>query len=510
MPASSETTVGKPIDKTSKNASDSMAKKTKAQLKAERKAAFEAQLGTPTVQKEENTATKQKSKAQLKAERRALQEAQRAAKAVGGQPAKNDDAKKKPTDTSAGNQQRPNADIVPKTQTTVSKDKLDNDVSNSINEQVKHSSSAKKIQELKNKDLIETGERKISLLSHLPLHYSDDSILKDLGLSGNNIHPAVIRLGLQTRQGTVSGSNGRCIALLAAFKEVIQDYVTPPQKELSRDLEAKLKSYMNFLGKCRPLSVSMANAAKFLSWQITHIPAGTSDVKAKEQLSKAIYDFIHMEIVLAQEAISHYANEKISNGDVIMTFACSSSVKKVLCDAYKSGKKFRVIVVDSRPQLEGKAMAQHLAKEKIPCHYILINAISSAMREVTSVILGAHALQANGYVMARIGSSQIALVARAYNVPVLVCCETYKFCERVHTDSFVHNELGNPNDLVNTPSVKHHLSEWQSTQCLHVVNLLYDLTPPDFVSMVITEKDKLPCTSVPVVLRVKHAGIQDS
>ena len=57
-------------------------------------------------------------------------------------------------------------------------------------------------------------------------------------------------------------------------------------------------------------------------------------------------------------------------------------------------------------------------------------------------MLGAHALLANGYVMSRVGSSQVAMVANVYNVPVLVCCETYKFVERVQTDSFVFNELG--------------------------------------------------------------------
>ena len=47
--------------------------------------------------------------------------------------------------------------------------------------------------------------------------------------------------------------------------------------------------------------------------------------------------------------------------------------------------------------------------------------------------------------ISEMGSSQIALVAKSYNVPVLVCCETYKFSERVHTDSFVFNEAGKPN-----------------------------------------------------------------
>ena len=32
-------------------------------------------------------------------------------------------------------------------------------------------------------------------------------------------------------------------------------------------------------------------------------------------------------------------------------------------------------------------------------------------------------------------------MAQASNVPVLVCCETYKFYDRVQTDSFVSNEL---------------------------------------------------------------------
>ena len=44
--------------------------------------------------------------------------------------------------------------------------------------------------------------------------------------------------------------------------------------------------------------------------------------------------------------------------------------------------------------------------------------------------------------MSRVGTSLISLIAKSSNVPVLVCCETYKFSERVQTDSFVFNELG--------------------------------------------------------------------
>ena len=67
------------------------------------------------------------------------------------------------------------------------------------------------------------------------------------------------------------------------------------------------------------------------------------------------------------------------------------------------------------------------------------------------MIVGAHSLMANGYVMSRVGTSLIALVAKSYNVPVLVCCETYKFCDKVQTDAFVINELGTKN---HTPLLK--------------------------------------------------------
>lgn len=72
----------------------------------------------------------------------------------------------------------------------------------------------------------------------------------------------------------------------------------------------------------------------------------------------------------------------------------------------------------------------------------MINATSFIMGRVTKVLLGAHSLLANGYVMSRAGTAQVALIAQAFNKPVLVCCETYKFCERVQTDSIVHNEIG--------------------------------------------------------------------
>ena len=80
--------------------------------------------------------------------------------------------------------------------------------------------------------------------------------------------------------------------------------------------------------------------------------------------------------------------------------------------------------------------------------------------------------------MSRVGTAQLALVARAHNVPVLVCCETYKFCERVQTDAFVSNELDDPDDLLCERGEHVALANWQNHSSLRLLNLVYDVTPP--------------------------------
>lgn len=346
---------------------------------------------------------------------------------------------------------------------------------------------------------------KVSLFSHLPQYSRQNSLTQFMSIPSSVIHPAMVRLGLQYSQGLVSGSNARCIALLHALQQVIQDYTTPPNEELSRDLVNKLKPYMSFLTQCRPLSASMHNAIKFLNKEITSVGSSKREEEAKSELQAAIDRYVKEKIVLAAQAISRFAYQKISNGDVILVYGCSSLVSRILQEAWTEGRRFRVVVVDSRPRLEGRHTLHSLVRAGVPASYLLIPAASYVLPEVSKVLLGAHALLANGSVMSRVGTAQLALVARAHNVPVLVCCETYKFCERVQTDAFVSNELDDPDDLQCKRGEHVALANWQNHASLRLLNLVYDVTPPELVDLVITELGMIPCSSVPVVLRVKSS-----
>lgn len=55
--------------------------------------------------------------------------------------------------------------------------------------------------------------------------------------------------------------------------------------------------------------------------------------------------------------------------------------------ALQEGKRFRVVVMDSRPQLEGRTLLHCLLEHGIACSYVLLNAASYIMQEVTKACL---------------------------------------------------------------------------------------------------------------------------
>jgi translation initiation factor eIF-2B subunit delta len=130
------------------------------------------------------------------------------------------------------------------------------------------------------------------------------------------------------------------------------------------------------------------------------------------------------------------------------------------------------------------------------------------MTEVTTVLLGAHSLSSNGAVYSRAGTALVAMMAKGHSVPVMVCCETYKFSEGVMLDGFGKNELGEvawdtkqffthrfaaPAWLSRpTKGVK----ELSPSSSLEILNPLYDLTPPTCITVVVTEVGLIPPSSI--------------
>jgi len=133
------------------------------------------------------------------------------------------------------------------------------------------------------------------------------------------------------------------------------------------------------------------------------------------------------------------------------------------------------------------------------------------MSEVTKVFMGASALLRNGSVLSRVGSASVALAAHSSNIPVLICCETFKLTNRVLLDSITQNELGDPETVRDTDNngPEGQLDNWKEISSLKLLTLKYDVCPSQYVSGTITEYGILPPTSVAVLLREINADDVD-
>ncbi|KAI8472612.1 MAG: hypothetical protein J3K34DRAFT_384198 [Monoraphidium minutum] len=347
------------------------------------------------------------------------------------------------------------------------------------------------------------------------------------GEGAAGVHPAIVGLALRYADSAVSGGTARCVAMIHALAQLICDYRTPPGKSLPRDLMAAVNAAVDFLVRCRPLGVSMGNAVKYVKLCISRTDPNAPEDAAKEGLLKQLEDFIQEKVVLADQVLVSTAVSKIYDGDVIMVYGYSQVVLEVLLAAHGAGIRFRVVVVDSRPECEGRLLLRRLLAANMAVTYTLLSGLSYAIKEVTKLILGAAAVLSNGTVMSRAGSALVATVAAAAGKPVLVCCEALKFHERVQLDSITHNELGDPGVLARLPPgvklaggddqapadggsvASPPLAGWESVPRLGLLNLKYDATPADCVTMVVCEFGMIPPSSVPVILREWGAKMEE-
>ncbi|GAA5965138.1 hypothetical protein JCM3765_002852 [Sporobolomyces pararoseus] len=359
---------------------------------------------------------------------------------------------------------------------------------------------------------------------HLDLPMPSSSLSHSSKSSTANIHPSIIRLALQYSEFKVVGANARCIAMLEAFKDIIASYTPPPQTTLTRHLPTThLNPQIAHLIRARPLSVSMGTAIRYLKYEISLIEMEMDLDEAKSLLIEKIDSFIRDRILLAGRVIEQHAVEKIKDGDTILTYARSSVVEGVLLEAKRLGKNFSVVVVDSRPLYEGKNLLHSLRLASIPTTYVLLPSLSLILPRVSLCFLGTHSLLSNGSMFSRAGTAMVAMMLREKGVPVVCCCETYKFSERIMLDSIVGNERATPTPLLqdltlsessppppaptSTSSSKtaapapSNPSVSKLPASLSPLSLLYDVSRPEDVTVVITEAGLIPVQSVPVLLR---------
>jgi len=116
----------------------------------------------------------------------------------------------------------------------------------------------------------------------------------------------------------------------------------------------------------------------------------------------------------------------LKDGDVILTHCNVSGSMPLIAEfAKQEGKRISFYVTETRPYLQGSRLsAWELMRAKIPVTIITDNMVAYllSLGKVTKIIVGADHLTQNGDIANKIGTYQIAVVAKYFKIPFYVLC----------------------------------------------------------------------------------------
>jgi len=259
-----------------------------------------------------------------------------------------------------------------------------------------------------------------------------------------------------------------------------QDSTAGNPRELVEEIEAAAK----LMVRTRPTAVSLPNGIRYVVHRVREKEHSGADLQSLREVAiKASHEFIENSRT-AIEKIGEIGAKRIRNGDILMTHCHSLAVLKVIETAWRQGKKIKVYATETRPRFQGRITAEKLAQIGIPVTLIADSAVRYFMNEVDRVIVGADAVSANGAVVNKIGTSLIALAARESRTLFFVAAESYKFSPETMFGELVKIEERDASELIPPSELKH--------KSISVSNPSFDVTPPEYIDLIITERGIIP------------------
>jgi translation initiation factor eIF-2B subunit beta len=222
---------------------------------------------------------------------------------------------------------------------------------------------------------------------------------------------------------------------------------------------------------------SQPNLANLLemSDEIDYTLAVSVDIKA--HVIEGINELLN-ELDGIRTDIGEQAREHIHSNEVILTVGRSHTVEDFLKSAAEK-RDFYVIVTEHAPWYDGHEMVQSLTQAGINCTLISDAASYAVMANVSKVIVGTHAVMANGGLIAPSGTHIVALAAKEKSVPFVVCNGIYKLTPLYPLDQDSFNERFNPSEIID-------YTEGLHIKGIHAVNPSFDYVPPELIALFIT------------------------
>ncbi len=305
----------------------------------------------------------------------------------------------------------------------------------------------------------------------------------------------VVKIAEDIKAMRIRGAGRIARAAAQALKIAAEKYVE--KKDLTEFIKY-IDEVAKLLLSTRPTAVSLPNAVMYITSRLKRAKMKTID-EAISLIVKLSNEFIEYSKV-ATEKIGIIGSRRIQNGDVILTHCNSSAAVSIIINAHKQGKKIKVYATETRPKFQGYITAKALLSEGVDVTLIPDSAVRYIMKKVDKVIVGADTVAANGAVVNKIGTSNIALAAKEARVRMFVAAETYKFSPATVIGELVQIEERSPLEIVSEEYLKEHPN-------VKVRNPAFDVTPPEYIDAIITEEGLIPPQAAFLVLIEKYGWV---
>jgi ribose 1,5-bisphosphate isomerase len=272
--------------------------------------------------------------------------------------------------------------------------------------------------------------------------------------------------------------------------EALRHHATEIRAEDLRFFRQEMNAAAQILISTRPTAVSLPNAVHIV---MSSLERAMTLEEARNGIISRAEQFIQSSRY-ALENIAKFGARHIRDGDTLLTHCNSEAALGCIIEAHRGGKEIEVFATEVRPRNQGIVTIRTLNDAGIKTNYIVDSAVRSFIHEVDLVIVGADAVTVNGAVVNKIGTSQVAHTAHEARVNVLVAAETYKFAPRTIIGELITIEERGGNEI---------LADEISRSLPHVTvrNPAFDVTPAEFIDLIVTEAGVIPPQMAYIIIR---------
>ena len=251
---------------------------------------------------------------------------------------------------------------------------------------------------------------------------------------------------------------------------------------------------INYLENAKKILFQTRPTAVNLSWGLDKIMQVAKEAENVDEIRKSVVDAAKQmaeEDIKINMTMGKNGSELFNDNDTIMTHCNAGALATVgygtalgVIRAIKdSGKNIKVIATETRPVQQGSRLtAFELKHDGIDVSLIPDTAVGYTMANdlVNGVIVGADRILRTGHVFNKIGTYQVATMAKKHNIPFYVAAPLSTFDLQSKPDDVIieqrkASEVTGIGDKRTAPDG------------IDVINPAFDMTPPELISAIITE-----------------------